>query len=217
MTRQKLRRDITESRVRSGRSDVSAIADRPVRTLTNEMPIQYICEATGFTRAVNPVRRLRTRTRTRTRAGTVGEDERNETERRDMTDDDARDGDDDARDDGGGGGGENGYGALRFLDAGEDDERDERGERSGGGGRGATRPVSDETEGETDRQRVKRRERTGRDADVDVSKRSTLVGIQHDEFLHAQWVFVLLLPIHCIARLALAFSFEWIHALVPCG
>ena len=26
-----------------------------MRTLTNEMPIQYICEATGFTRAVNPV------------------------------------------------------------------------------------------------------------------------------------------------------------------
>jgi len=92
-----------------------------------------------------------------------------------MTDDDARDGDDDARDDGGGGGGENGYGengygALRFLDAGEDDD-DERDER--GGGRGATRPVSDETEGETDRQRVKRRERAGRDADVDASKRST--------------------------------------------
>ena len=26
-----------------------------MRTLTNEIPIQYICEATGFTRAVNPV------------------------------------------------------------------------------------------------------------------------------------------------------------------
>jgi len=96
-----------------------------------------------------------------------------------MTDDDARDGDDDARDDDGGGGGgengygENGYGALRFLDAGEDEERDERDERDERVGRGATRPVSDETEGETDRQRVKRRERAGRDADVDVSKRST--------------------------------------------
>ena len=53
-----------------------------------------------------------------------------------MTDDDARDGDDDARDGGENGYGENGYCALRFLDAGEDDERDERGERSGGGDEG---------------------------------------------------------------------------------